>query len=283
MYKNKLCLGLSSSFGVSYPEQVKLIKQAGFDGFFFDWSKELDVDAIMRASEECGIELQSIHGPYYKSAIMWESPKAAAEAVDELTGCLEVCRRCGAPIMIVHTFIGFNDTTHSPCENGFINYGKVIDRAEELGVKIAFENTEGEEYLDALMTRFADRASVGFCLDTGHEMCYNFTKDLLAKYGDRLVATHINDNLGISRLDGGIFWTDDLHLLPFDGCGDWDFFAKRLNRHGYNGYLTFELTRASKPNRHENDKYMKMSPEEYFAEAYSRACRVATLKERHKS
>lgn len=282
MYKNKLCLGLSSSFGVNAPEQVKLIKAAGFDGFFFDWNKEIDVDGIMEAAEECGIELQSIHGPYYKAATMWESPEAATEAVEELCECLDVCKRYGAPIMVVHAFIGFNDTAHSPCENGFINYGKVINRAEELGVKIAFENTEGEEYLDALMTHFADKENVGFCLDTGHEMCYNFTKDLLSKYGDRLIATHINDNLGISRFDGGIFWTDDLHLLPFDGCADWEFFAKRLNRHGYNGYLTLELTRTSKPNRHENDKYMKMSPEEYFAEAYSRACRVATLKERFK-
>lgn len=282
MYKNKLCLGLSASFGVSYPQQVKLIKQAGFEGFFFDWSKEIDVDSIMKAAEECGLELQSIHGPYYKAAVMWESPETAAEAVDEMYQCLEVCKLCGAPIMVVHAFIGFHDTEHSVCENGFINYGKVVDRAAELGIKIAFENTEGEEYLDALMDRFSVRDNVGFCLDTGHEMCYNFSKDLLGKYGERLIATHINDNLGISRYDGDTFWTDDLHLLPFDGCGDWENFAKRINRCSYNGYLTFELTRQSKPCRHENDKYMKMSIEEYLAEAYSRACRISTLKERYK-
>lgn len=282
MYKNKLCLGLGESFDVSFPEQIKMIKQAGFDAFFFDWSDKVDVKEIAECAKANNIEIQSVHAPYYKSAIMWESEYDAAVAVEEHFRCLDDCVICGAPIMVMHAFIGFGDTKHSVCENGLINYGKVVERATELGIKIAIENTEGEEYLDALMRHFEGNPNVGFCLDTGHEMCYNYSKDLLAKYGDRLIATHINDNLGISKADGTIFWTDDLHLLPFDGCGDWEFFAKRLNRHSYNGILTFELTRNSKPNRHENDKYKKMPIEEYIAEAYSRACRIATLKERYK-
>lgn len=44
---------------------------------------------------------------------------------------------------------------------------------------------------------------------------------MLDKYGDRLIATHLNDNLGVSDFDGKVTWTDDLHLLPFDGIIDW--------------------------------------------------------------
>lgn len=55
---------------------------------------------------------------------------------------------------------------------------------------------------------------------------------MLSLYGDRLIATHINDNLGVS----------------------------------------------DKPNRHENDKYVKMTLEEYIAECYIRVCKVAYLK-----
>ena len=40
-------------------------------------------------------------------------------------------------------------------------------------------------------------------------------------------------------------------------------------------YLNFELNIASKPGRHENDLYGKMTLEEYYAEAYKRACRIA--------
>ena len=101
---------------------------------------------------------------------------------------------------------------------------------------------------------------------------------MLALYGDRLIATHLNDNLGISDFDGKIFWTDDLHLLPFDGIIDWKDAVIRLNKCGYNGILTLELSKTSKPGRHENDKYANMNISEYIAECYNRACRIAYLK-----
>ena len=101
---------------------------------------------------------------------------------------------------------------------------------------------------------------------------------MLELSGDRLIATHLNDNLGISDYNGRIFWTDDLHLLPFDGISDWQSIGQRLDKCGYSDILTFELSRASKPDRHENDKYANMKIEEYIAEAYSRACRVASLR-----
>ncbi|MCR5681236.1 MAG: sugar phosphate isomerase/epimerase, partial [Clostridiales bacterium] len=100
------------------------------------------------------------------------------------------------------------------------------------------------------------------------------------RYPGRLIATHINDNLGIRDYGGRTFWYDDLHLLPFDGVGDWEDIARRLAV--FDGPLTFELTTHSKPDRHENDKYAKLTPEEYLAEAYARACRVATLVQKTK-
>ena len=153
-----------------------------------------------------------------------------------------------------------------------------VHEAENLGVKVAFENTEGEEYLAAVMERFKNSPAVGFCWDTGHEMCYNHSKDMLSLYGDKLIATHINDNLGICDPCGSITWFDDLHLLPFDGIADWQGIAGRLNKCGYNGILTFELNRCSKPNRHENDFYSDMSIEKYLTHAFMRACRVAALR-----
>lgn len=108
-------------------------------------------------------------------------------------------------------------------------------------------------------------------------MCYNRSKDMLALYGDRLSATHINDNLGIKDYNGAITFKDDLHLLPFDGVKDWGELTKRIQMCGYDGELTFELNLVSKPDRHENDIYGEMPFERYLTEAYKRACRVAAL------
>ena len=178
--------------------------------------------------------------------------------------------------MVAHVFIGFED--HTPNEKGLENFGKVVREAERCGVKIAFENTEGEEYLAAVMECFADSKAIGFCWDTGHEMCYNRSKDMTALYGDRLLATHLNDNLGIRDFGGAITYIDDLHLLPFDGIADWQHIVDRLDRCGFEGPLTFELNRLSKPDRHENDFYRDMPLENYLTLAFMRACRVAALR-----
>ena len=278
MYKTKLCLGTSESFGISTKEQIRLFKKVGFDGFFTGWSSGCDIALYRRIADEEGMIYQSIHAPFGNSAVMWKSYEEAKAAIDELLACVEDCGKFDVPIMICHPFIGFLD--HNPTKEGIGNFKIVVEKAKSCGVKIAFENVEGEEYLEALMNAFSGYDNVGFCWDTGHEMCYNYHKDMMAKYGDRLIATHINDNLGISKASGEIFWTDDLHLLPFDGVGDWEGIAKRLVRHNYDGILTFELNRCNKPERMDNQKYINRPIEEYITEVYARACRVAVLKQR---
>lgn len=278
MWKYKLCLGTSSSFGnLSVPEQIKLFKQVGFDGFFTEWYEGAPVEEWAQLAREENMIYQSIHAPFTKVDALWrDDEERAEEALNELLMCLQDCKKAEVPIMILHVFIGFED--HDPTEIGLQRYKVLVDAAEEAGVKLGLENTEGEEYLYALMERFCDRDSVGFCWDTGHEMCYNHSKDLLADFGSKLICTHINDNLGIKDHNGEIFWHDDLHMLPFDGIGDWKNVAERLDRWNYDGELTFELTTASKPGRHENDPYAKMNIVDYLTEAFKRACRVAALR-----
>lgn len=275
MHKHQLGIGLSDSFGISEVEQIELIKRVGFDAFFCMWDPKT-IDLIANAAMRKSLLFQSIHAPFNNAADFWcaDIEKGNA-AIKQLIDCLDDCFKHNVPIMVVHTFIGFKN--NAPNKIGLERFAKVIDYAEKNGIKIAFENTEGEEYLCALMQEFKNNQSVGFCWDSGHELCYNHSHDLIKKYGDKLIATHLNDNLGISSENGEIVWTDDLHLLPFDGIADWNYNVQRLAACGYEGTLTFELTRKSKPNRHENDCYMNMSIEEYLIEAYKRACKVANL------
>lgn len=268
-----LCISTNSQFGVSNEEQIALFKKAGFDGFFTMWDKK--VARYKELAEELGMIYQSIHAPYLNAAKMWKEGEEAEQAVAELLTCVEDCAKLQIPLLIVHAYIGFGKSA-GPNETGIKNFKRVVDAATEKQVKIAFENTEGEEYLAALMDAFKENPNVGFCWDTGHELCLNYQNDMMELYGNRLMGLHLNDSLGVRDKT----WTDDLHLLPFDGIGDWEDIVDRLNFYGFDGCLTFELNTASKPGRHENDKYQKMALEEYLAEAYARACRVAALKKR---
>ncbi len=277
MYKQKICLALSNGFGIPYEEQIKLFKSTGFEGTAIDLSdKNADAYKIASAIKDENMLISYLHAPFNKSDDMWMDGEIGDIALAELLDCVETCSRLEIPAMVAHTFIGF-DSDNIPTQIGIERYGALAVRANELGVKLALENTEGEEYLAALMKELSDIPSVSFCWDTGHELCYNYGKDMISLYGDRLSVTHINDNLGIRDFDGKITYIDDLHLLPFDGITDWNSVAKRIVGCRFEGPLSFELSINSKPGRHENDKYAAMPIESYVAEAYIRACRVADL------
>lgn len=277
MFKQKLCLALCSSYSIPCEEQITLFKTTGFEGCAIDLSdRKTDAAKLAAKAKEESMIISYLHAPFNKSDDMWMNGEIGDVALSELLDCLEICSKLEIPAMVAHTFIGF-DNEITPSEIGIERYGALAIRAKELGVKLALENTEGEEFLFALMKELKDIDSVSFCWDSGHELCYNYGKDLIALFGDRLAVTHINDNLGIRDFGGKITYIDDLHLLPFDGITDWNAAAKRLVKCGFDGPISFELTTRSKPGRHENDKYAAMPFEAFVAEAYSRACRFASL------
>ena len=275
MHNTKLCL--AAHYGnIDVNEQIKLYSDAGFYGFFTEYNDKLS--QYRNTAEKCGMYYQSVHAPYVRMCYLWRDCADTEDTRNELLRCIDDSADAGVPIVVVHAYIGIGaKKIDVPNVHGISNFSYAVERAVKRGVKIAFENTEGEEFLEMLMTHFKDVPNVGFCWDTGHEMCYNHSEDMMALYGTRLIATHLNDNLGIRDYNGEITFHDDLHLLPFDGIADWNNIASRLKKYGYSGELTFELNLGSKPGRHENDKYRRLTFEEYISEAYARACRVAAL------
>ena len=275
MYKTRLCLSTSEEFGISVPEQIKLFKETGFEAFFTMWDE--NIEEYQALAKDIGMIYQSVHAPFLNSAKMWSVGDEAEVAVTELLTCVKDCAKLDIPLLVVHPYIGF-DEVENPTESGVQNFGIIVDEAKKEGIKIAFENVEGELYLKTLMETFQEYDNVGFCWDSGHEQCYNRGEDMLALYGNRLIATHLNDNLGVRDYDGKITWIDDLHMLPGDGIINWNDAVSRLNKCGFDGILTFELNKCSKPGRVENDKYEKLSLKEYISECYVRACKIASMK-----
>ena len=270
-------IGLSVGYDYNIPmnEVVDLISEAGFNAISPVWVSDDRLSSLVNYARYKGLVIQSLHAPFGKSSDLWSNDETKSTiAVTELLNALDDCAMLNIPILVCHAWIGF-EYTQKPSKSGLDNFQIIVDKAKELNIKVAFENTEGEEFLFAILEHFKSYDNVGFCWDSGHEMCYNRSNDLLRKLGNLLIMTHLNDNLGISDPEGKIFWTDDLHLLPFDGIADWDNNVKRLKNSSHLDILNFELNLKSKPNRHENDKYMEMSLRDYFVEAYNRARKIS--------
>jgi len=264
---------LAGARGLSAVEHIGLIKDAGWDAVFMDCNPAL-TDTVADEAARCGLLFTSIHAPFGKANAMWQESEAGEAMTRQLLDCVDDCADHAVPVMVLHTYIGFLDS-YTPTETGLSNFGRVIEAAEKKGVKLGFENVEGEPMLDAVMARYADCPAVGYCYDTGHRMCYNHGRDFLADYGDRLVHTHLNDNLG--QRGEKITWYDDLHLPLGDGTIDWKSVFDGIRKTGYAGPLCCELNYGNKPDCHELDHVLAMQMDEFYAYALEKLRRALQL------
>ncbi len=258
-------------------DHVEMIHQIGWEAMTTSWNRE-NLERWANEAARCGLFYQSIHAPFsgeHRVSRLWQEGERGQFVADQLIECVKDCARFSIPVMVLHPFCGFKD--HTPTQVGMDHFSRIVETANQCGVTLAFENLEGEEYLAALMQKFWNEPCCGFCLDTGHEMCYNGGRDMLALYGEKLCHTHLNDNLGIvlpPETPIEHTWHNDLHLPMGDGIVDWKNVMDRIEALPYDGPLICELTRKNKPDRNDHDKYAAMSMEEFYAFALDRARRV---------
>ena len=264
---SKLVIGTGLGFPeIPVLEQMERLAKIGWEGVFTDWNFR-GIKEYAKKARELGLFYQSVHAPFDGAAVIWEEGEKGEETMQTLIRCVEDCAYNGVTLVIMHAIIGFDK--HTPTIVGMKRFGRVFDRARDLGVTVALENTEGAVYLNALMSVYMHEQNVGFCIDTGHELCYNGGRDMIGAYANKLICTHLNDNMGVTGEE--ITWQDDAHLLPFDGVANWQGIARRLQDAGYTGDLTFELTKAGKPERTCSDIYKDMDFEKFTTLAIKRA------------
>lgn len=275
MKKQLIGLALGTSNGCTVEEGFPLLKKHGIESTFTMVAEPEILAARADMAAQYGISFSSLHAPFKHAAQMWDDTTEGDDAEKELHDSIDACEIVNAPILVVHPFIGFYD--HTPTETGLARYRRLAEHAAQKNVRLALENVEGEAELKYLMDGLRDFDSVGFCLDTGHELCYNRGRDMPAEYGDRLCYLHINSNMGVTSPTGELGWRDDSHMLPFDGIADMEFLANRLVELHYDGVLMMELVKGNRPDRNTNDIYEAMTPDEYIGEAAKRIKRLRDM------
>ena len=267
MYKmGKLGFSLQEKYSIPIKEVLLLLKKAGFDGVSPPWQGWENLDEIARSAQETELVIHSLHAPHDRNCALWE--QADSSILQETLACIDACQKWTIPILVIHPW-GKMDYTFRPDTLCFAHFDRLVESAAEKGVKIAFENLQCPEYLMALLDRYANSSTAGFCWDSGHELCYPPSADLLKLYGDRLIFTHLNDNLGSTQTS--LWGGDDLHLLPMDGKADWNKILQRLKASAPQQVLNFELKISPKPGKCKVDLYGHLPLEEFLKEAAHRA------------
>ncbi len=264
---------LQTQYDCPMEQVISLLQQAGFCAVSPAWSPELDLPALSDCVRAHGMTIQSLHAPYRGIPQLWapDSPQSA-EVRDKMLHCIDLCGQYQIPILVIHSWQGliytFPDT---PLD--FRIFDQIVQYAQQKGISIAFENLEGEEYLQALLTRYRNCPHVGFCWDSGHEHSYPHKLDFLKEFGDRLIMTHLNDNRGCRDPKGFPRAMDDLHFLPYDGNVDWEENLRRLQAAPRQSILNFEIKTRSKSDAPEDLPYTQLTLEA-FVERCGRHARI---------
>lgn len=209
-------------------KRLRAIKRAGFDSVMFWWGEEYEkTDGsrydLIEGAKKLGLQVNTVHFPSTNAHWLWVEERGA-QYIGQMIAAIEDCSRYGVENLVMHTTRQLITPPYN--EGGIERLSAAVKVAEREGVNIAVENTRFPEYNAYIFESIASKR-IKFCYDAGHAHCYTKDWDVLQKFGDRLVTTHIHDNDGES---------DQHHLM---GEGTIDFskvFAKlkELNVKYYN-------------------------------------------------
>ena len=250
--------------GVNPYETIDAIVKAGFKNVFLQWYdedyKKFEVPQLEQYKYciENGLNVIFCHLGYRGINNIWLDGNEGEELVKKYIRNLDEMKEIGIDLVVMHICVGYDAP---PVSNiGLSRFKRICEYANELGIKIAFENTKVKGYQEYILDNI-DLDNIGICYDSGHAHCHFKDEYDYKRFKDRIMCVHIHDNYG----------EIDDHLIPYDGTLDFDMVLRGLKEANYSEHLTLELC-------YRND-YTNMSIEDFYKKGYDVGM---TLKKRYK-
>jgi sugar phosphate isomerase/epimerase len=243
---------------------LKLAREIGFETFTTGSTEIGAVSALKEKADELHMDFPFLHSPFKGINNMWLPGEEYRTVFNGIIESIDSAAACDVESVVVHVSSGWQ----APQVNdlGLSRYDTLVEYAQNKGVTLAFENLRVLGNLACLIDRYEHEQNVRFCYDCGHEHCYTKTVSWIDVFTNKIIATHIHDNLGRPFEDKTS--DRDTHWLPFDGTFNYHKMMQKLDKYGYAGPLIMEVG----PQR---GKYDGMSNEEYAAYLFSLVNRIA--------
>ncbi len=245
-----MCLSINTDIFSSRGNPFPILKQIAEKGFkYIHWVHHWNTDFYYNKSEimeiksrlnEYGLVLNDLHASEGVEMHWYsENEDQRKSGVELVKNRIEMTAALGGDVIVLHPFKTPDQVLY---DIHFKQGKKTLNELKEVclatGVKIALENltymqtlTTIEKYFDIFNNDF-----LGFCWDTGHTNnlepeAIDYAEEFAS---ERLIALHINDNMGDGR---------DLHGIPFSGTVDWEKITKIISKSSYSEKkpLTFEV------------------------------------------
>jgi len=227
--------------GKTVLEKFQAAKAAGFDGI--EPHSHLDQDEVLRARDETGVAVTSVSCGQYSRGL--SNPEAAkrAEAVEGVKQALRDAKRYGASSVLVVPG-GVTEQVAYAAAYQRVQEGlrQAVPLAEELGVKMAFENVWNHFLLSPLeAARFVDEfhsPAAGWHFDVGNAIYLGWPEQWIRILGKRIQKLHIKEFSRKKMNEKGLHAGFAVEYL--EGDNDWPAVMKAVDQIGYQGWANAE-------------------------------------------
>ena len=240
---------------------INAIKEAGFKHVFIEWYNmdwEISQQQQLVYVRKLGLNVIFAHLGYQKINNIWLEGEAGEGFVERYKNDLKLCKENGIDLVCMH--LTSKSEAPEPNKIGLKRFQEIADYAQELGIKIAFENTKIKGYQEYILKNIKND-NVGICLDSGH-LHAHFKDELnFDLFKDKIFCVHLHDNHG----------EKDEHLIPFEGTINWIWLMNKLIECNYKGPVTMELVYQN--------HYIEQDMIEFYKRGYQAGQRLEKMME----
>jgi L-ribulose-5-phosphate 3-epimerase len=231
---------------LSLLEKFRLLKELGYDGVELDSPNDLELEHVLEAREETGLE---IHGVV--NSVHWRTPFSDPDdevlelAHAGMRTALRDAQAYGADtVLLVPAVVNREVSYAAAYERSQAEIRKVVPLAEELGVTIAIENVWNHFLLSPLeFAAYVDSFEsprVGAYFDIGNIVTYGWPEQWIRTLGPRIRKLHVKEFSREKRDQEG--FRAGFRVEIGEGSIEWDEVMESLREVGYSGWATAEVT-----------------------------------------
>lgn len=253
----------NKNVNVTPKETIDAIYNAGFKNVFVQYyhkdTEGLSELELIDYCKELGLNIGFCHLGYKVARPVneiWLEGECGEKLIEGYVEDFKLMKEKQINLVVMHLISGEEPPMYN--ELGLKRIKKLVEKAKEIGIKIAFENTKKKGYLEYVINNIKDD-NLGICYDSGHCHAYFDDKFNYELFKDKIFAVHLHDNDK----------SDDLHLLPFDGTIDWTHVITKLKENNYNGPITMELSYRY--------DYLNQSITDFYKEGYNRGLKLEEI------
>lgn len=230
---------------ISLLDKFKLLKQLGFDGVELGSPSSLKRDEVLAARDKSGLPIHGVvDSVHWKQTLSDPDPSVREAGVAGLKTALRDAEAYGATsVLLVPAKVTKEVAYADAYERSQAEIRKAIPLAEELGIKILFENVWNDFLLSPVeFARYIDELespAVGAYFDVGNIVRYGWPEHWILALGKRIGKLDIKEYS--RKLQNSEGPRAGFGVKLGDGDCDWPAVMQALAQIGFRGWATAEV------------------------------------------